>query len=124
MSNSLRPQGLYNPWNSPGQNTGVICLSLLQGVFPGGSDGKASAYNAGDLALILGLEGSPGEGNGKPLQYCYLGNPWEIPWTEEPGSPWRRKESDMTERLHFLSFTFSRGSSQPRDQTQVSRKEL
>ena len=27
---------------------------------------------------------------------------WEIPWTEEPGySPWGRKESDMTERLHF-----------------------
>ena len=35
----------------------------------GGSDGKASAYNAGDLALIPGLGRSPGKGNDNPLQY-------------------------------------------------------
>ena len=34
MSESLRPHGLYSPWNSPGQNTGVGNLSLLQGIFP------------------------------------------------------------------------------------------
>ena len=34
MSNSLWPHGLYSPWNSPGQNTGVVSLSLLQGTFP------------------------------------------------------------------------------------------
>ena len=34
MSNSLRPHGLYSPWNSPGQNTGVGSLSLFQGIFP------------------------------------------------------------------------------------------
>ena len=34
MSDSLWPRGLYNPWNSPGQNTGVGSLSLLQGIFP------------------------------------------------------------------------------------------
>ena len=34
MSDSLRPHGLYGPWNSPGQNTGVGSLSLLQGIFP------------------------------------------------------------------------------------------
>ena len=33
MSDSLWPQGLYSPWNSPGQNTGVGSLSLLQGIF-------------------------------------------------------------------------------------------
>ena len=33
MSNSLRPHGLYSPWNSPGQNAGVGSLSLLQGIF-------------------------------------------------------------------------------------------
>ena len=33
MSNSLRPHGLYSPWNSPGQNTGVGSLSLLQQIF-------------------------------------------------------------------------------------------
>ena len=31
---TLRPHGLYSPWNSPGQNTGVGSLSLLQGIFP------------------------------------------------------------------------------------------
>jgi len=34
VSNSLRPCGLYSPWNSPGQNTAVGSLSLLQGIFP------------------------------------------------------------------------------------------
>ena len=43
--------------------------------FPGGSDGKESARNVGDLGLIPGLGRSPGEGNGKPLQYCRLENP-------------------------------------------------
>ena len=36
--------------------------------FSGGSDGKASAYNVGDLGLIPGLGRSSGEGNGNPLQ--------------------------------------------------------
>ena len=34
VPNSLRPHGLYRPWNSPGQDTGVGRLSLLQGIFP------------------------------------------------------------------------------------------
>ena len=34
MSDSLGPHGLYSPWNSPGQNTGVGSLSILQGNFP------------------------------------------------------------------------------------------
>ena len=34
VSNSLWPHGLYSPWNSPDQNTGVGSLSLLQGIFP------------------------------------------------------------------------------------------
>ena len=34
MSDCLWPHGLYSPWNSPGQNTGVDSLSLLQGIFP------------------------------------------------------------------------------------------
>ena len=42
--------------------------------FPGGSDGKASAYNAGDPGSIPGLGSSPGEGNGTPLQYSCLEN--------------------------------------------------
>ena len=40
--------------------------------FPGGSDGKEYAYNAGDLVLIPGLGRSSGEGNSCPLQYSCL----------------------------------------------------
>ena len=43
--------------------------------FPGGSDGKASVYNVGDLGSIPGLGRSPGEGNGNPLQDYCLENP-------------------------------------------------
>ena len=45
--------------------------------FPGGSDGKASAYNARDVGSIPGSGRSPGEGNGNPLQYCCLENPMD-----------------------------------------------
>ena len=41
---------------------------------PGGSDGKASACNAGDLGSVPGLGRSPGERNGNPFQYSCLGN--------------------------------------------------
>ena len=40
--------------------------------FPGGSDGKDSACNAGDPGSIPGLGRSPGEGNGNPLQYSCM----------------------------------------------------
>ena len=57
------------------------------------SDGKASAYNVGDLGSIPGLERSPGEGNSNPLQYSCLENPMNrTAW-----GPWGCKESDMTE---------------------------
>ena len=69
--------------------------------FPGGSDGKASAYNAGDPGLIPGVKIScrqwhptpvllPGKSHGRRSLVGY--------------SPWGRKESDMTEWLHIFSF--------------------
>ena len=55
---------------------GQLCMYVqLYLDFPGGSDGKASAYNVGDLGSIPGLGRSPGEGNGNPLQYSCLENP-------------------------------------------------
>ena len=42
--------------------------------FPGGSDGKKSACNAGGLGLIPGLGRSPGGGHGNPFQYSCLEN--------------------------------------------------
>ena len=45
--------------------------------FPGGSDGKASVYNAGDPGSIPGSGRSPGKGNGNPFQYYCLENPMD-----------------------------------------------
>ena len=45
--------------------------------FPGDSVVKNPPANAGDSVLIPGLEKSPGEGNGNPLQYCCLENPMD-----------------------------------------------
>ena len=50
-----------------------LCVTLCD--FPGGSDGKVSAYNAGDPGSIPGWGRSPGEGNGNPLQYSCPENP-------------------------------------------------
>ena len=70
--------------------------------FPGGSEVKAFACNAGDLGSIPGSGRSPGEGNGNLLQYSCLENPMD-------GEAWwatvhEVAESDKTE--HF-TFTFT-----------------
>ena len=68
---------------------------------------KNLPVNAGDsrdLSSFPGLGRSPGEGKGNLLQYPYLENPMDRgAWW---ASPWGRKESDTTERLHF-HFSFS-----------------
>ena len=76
----------------------------------GGSDGKESACNAGDLGLIPGLGRSPGGGHGNPIQYSCLENPcgqrnlegyspWgrriRHDWTTKRTEPSRRKKSTM-----------------------------
>ena len=53
-------------------STGISCEGLLQWL-----NGKEPAYNAGDVASVLGSGRSPGEGNGNPLQYSCLENPME-----------------------------------------------
>ena len=45
--------------------------------FPGGSEGRESASNVGDLGLIPGFGRSPGRGHGNPLQYSCLENPMD-----------------------------------------------
>ena len=59
---------------------------------PCSSAGKESACNAGDLGSTPGLGRSPGKGNGYPLQYSCLENPW----TEEPG----RLQSMRSQRVN------------------------
>ena len=66
--------------------------------FPGGSDGKASAYNAGDQSSIPGSGRAPGEGNGNPLPNSCLENPMD----GGAYSPQGHKESDTTELTRQL----------------------
>ena len=78
--------------------------------FPGGSDGKESACNAGDMGLIPGLGKSPGEENGYPLQYSYLENSMDrgAGGLQEPTRllcPWHHKQSDMIEWLTLSLFS-------------------
>ena len=100
MSNSLQPHGLSPtrlicPWNSPGQNTGVGSLSLLQGIFPTqGSQRQVHILNMYAIYLFLYVRNwrrkwqptpvfLPGESHGRiSLGGC---------------SPWGHTESDTTE---------------------------
>ena len=68
----------YSPRGCKESNTAeqLHFQTMVEG-FPGGSEIKASACNAGDLGLIPGSRGSPGEGNGSPLQRSCLENPMD-----------------------------------------------
>ena len=71
--------------------------------FPGGSEGKASVYKAGDLGSIPGSGRFPGEGNGNPLQYSCLEKPMD-------GGSWCRLLSMGLQRLGHdwgISFSFT-----------------
>ena len=97
--------------------------------FPGGSEIKAFACNAGDLGLIPGSGRSPGEGNSNPLQYYFLENPMdgEAWWATVHGvavaKSWTRL-SDFTHSqcvmqkslaLYTLSYVHHHSLSQPSD---------
>ena len=75
----------------------LIFTGLDYSDFPGGSDSKESACNAGDPGSTPGLGRSLGEGNGYPLQYYGLEN------SKEPGRLWGRKDLDTTEQLSLSS---------------------
>ena len=80
---------------------GGLSLNILN--FPGGSEGKVSAYNVGDLDSIPGLGRSPGEGNGNPLQYSCLENP-------KDREAWKATVQGVTKsqtQLSNFTFTFS-----------------
>ena len=69
---------------------------------PGGSDGKESARNAGDLGSIPGSGRSPGEGNGNPLEYSCWDNPMGR-------GGWRAIQSMGSQRVrqHLATNTFT-----------------
>ena len=67
--------------------------------FPGGSEVKASAHNAGDLGSIPGSGRSAGEGNGNPLQYSCLENP------TDRGAWWATVHGVEKSRIQLSDFT-------------------
>ena len=80
-----------------------VCTHSFIGIcgFPGGSDRKVSACNAGDTGSVPGSERSPGEGNGNPLQYSCLENPMDR-------GAWRSSVHGVTKSQTQLSdFTFT-----------------
>ena len=86
-------------WRISGGNEWKINKDLLYSMgFSGGSDGKESACNVGDLGSIPGLGRSSGGGHGNPLQCYGLENPhWQRSLVSY--SQWGHRESDMSERL-------------------------
>ena len=88
------------PGKVPWRRNRLLTLVFLG--FPGGSDGKESACNAGDLGSITGLERSPGEGHDNPFQYSCLENPHRQRCLAGY-SPQSHKELDTIEQLRFLS---------------------
>ena len=68
---------LSHPYMTTGKTIVLTRWTFVDKAKPGGSDSKASAYNAGDPGSILGSGRSPGEGNGYPLQYSCLENPMD-----------------------------------------------
>jgi len=74
MSNSLGPHGLYSPWNSPGQNTGVSSLSLLQEIFP--TQGlNPGLLHCRQILYQLSHKGSSRYWSGKRIP-----SPADLPW--------------------------------------------
>ena len=69
--------------------------------FPGGSDGKASACNAGDPGSIPGSGRSPGEENGNPLQYSCLEN------SMDGGAWWATVHGVAKSRTPLSDFTYT-----------------
>ena len=80
----------------------LICITLMTNEgFPGGSEVKASACNAGDLGLIPGSGRSPGEGNGNPPQYSCLEDPMD------GGAWWATVHKVAKSRTQLSDFTFT-----------------
>ena len=76
LEGTLEPQGVAQSLGGYHQTASEYCVSSHLWL-PSWEVGKESTCNAGDPGSIPGWERSPGEGNGNPLQYSYLGNPMD-----------------------------------------------
>ena len=92
VSNSLRHHGLYSPWNSPGQNTGVGSPSLLQGIFPT-QESNLGLPHCRRILYQLSHKVSP-----SILAWIAIPSPGDLPDPGfEPGSPVLQVDSLPTE---------------------------
>ena len=90
--NSLQPHGLYGPWNSPGQNTGVGSLSLLQGIFPT-QELNPGLPHCRQILYQLSHQGRP-----RILEWVVISSPADLPDPGiELGSPALQADSLPTE---------------------------
>ena len=83
VSDSLWPHGLYSPWNSPGQSTGVGSFSLLQGIFP--THGLNPDLHCRQILYQLSQKGSP-----RILEYW---SGWPIPSPSDLPDSWIKLRS-------------------------------
>ena len=98
------------PPNEGHKYSQMRAAKMMKGASLIGLDSKESACNAGDMGLIPGSGRCPGEGNGNPLQYSFLGNSMDR-GAGQANSPQGRKQSDMTDRLTLsLSFNMMKAS--------------
>src|SRR5574341_938898 len=112
ISDSLRPHGLGSPWNSPGQDTGVGSLSLLQGIFPT-QDSNPGLPHCKWILYQLSHKGSP-----RILEWIPIPSPADLPDPGiEPGSPALQADSLPTE----LSGKSSKGKGQPQSPLEIGR---
>ena len=100
---SFCPRDTHNPSNLVSKAVFLVYhFETLQSYsFPGGSDGKVSACDAGDPGWIPGLGRSPGERNGNPLQYSCLENPMD------GGAWWATVHGVAKSRTRLSDFTFT-----------------
>ena len=70
MSDSLRSHGVYSPWNSSGQNTGVCSLSLLQWIFPT-QESNWGLLHLRQILYQLSYQGSPSKYVFTPKLLCF-----------------------------------------------------
>ena len=113
MSDSLQLHGLYSPWNSPGQNTGVGSLSLLQGIFPG-IEPKSPTLQTNSL---------PAEPQGKPentgVGSCFLLQGTFPTQGSNPGLPhcrlilYQLSHQESQRILEWVAYPFSRDLPDP-----------
>ena len=90
-----------NKWGNEWKRGCFLTSFVFFWGFPGGSQGKVSACNAGDLGSIPGSGRSLGEGNGNPLQYSWLENPMD------GGAWWATVHRVKKSQTRLIDFTFT-----------------